>query len=355
MLESIAIDNFRCIATAALEFDARATGIIGANAAGKTSLLEAIFYLAHGRSFRSAVRAELIRNQASSARVIATLRRSEEGRTIVAGAEFDEVTSQVRLEAQPAALWKVAQVLPTQIIDPSVHRILEEGSVRRRRLMDWGVFHVKPPFIAQWRRYQRALAQRNAALRSGADQASIEPWTEALIATSEDVHISRMTYLDSLIPIFQRISGELLGSPAELKYRSGWNSELTLPEALRQSGSREWRLKTTLVGPHRADLDIRWGNALARKRVSRGQQKLLAAALILAQIVLRAETQLKPVCLLLDDPAAELDVDNLGKLLNVVAQIPAQLILSSLERTHFKEIPLGKEFHVEQGKFRQML
>ena len=95
--------------------------------------------------------------------------------------------------------------------------------------------------------------------------------------------------------------------------------------------------------------------SLARKRVSRGQQKLLAAALILAQIELASDSKHSPVCLMLDDPAAELDVDNLGKLLKVVARMPAQLVLTSLERNSFQRIQLGQAFHVEQGRFRQVL
>lgn len=354
MLEAITVDNFRCITAANLALDERATGIIGANASGKTSLLEAIYCLAHGRSFRGAVRADLVRRGAKSTRIVATL--SDSHRTVVAGVEFDASgSSETRLNAQSAPAWQFAQAIPTQIIDPSVHRLLEEGSLRRRRLMDWGVFHVKPLFIDEWRRYQRALAQRNAALKAGASAANLGAWTEALVTHSHAVHASRSQYIEQLIPSFRLVSADLLGEPAELFYRRGWNDGLQLLEAVNQSRGRELRQKTTVVGPHRADLDIRWGDASARQRVSRGQQKLLAAALILAQIELRSRTAASPVCLMLDDPAAELDVDNLGKLLKAVAGIPAQLILTSLEEVRFNGIQLGRTFHVEQGRFRQVI
>ena len=126
------------------------------------------------------------------------------------------------------------------------------------------------------------------------------PWTEALVRASASVDQSRADYVRELAPVFQSISERLLGSPATILYRRGWNRELTFAEAIRESSSRELRQKTTVVGPHRADLEIQWSDVLARRRVSRGQQKLLASALILAQISLRARSS---ACLLYTSPS----------------------------------------------------
>ena len=115
-------------------------------------------------------------------------------------------------------------------------------------------------------------------------------------------------------------------------------------------------MTTTTVGAHRADLVIRVDGVLARDRVSRGQQKVLASALILGQIrALARLTGQSETCLLLDDPAAELDVDKLGKLLQAIEQIPAQLIVSSVTETGLRGIEIGRKFHVEQGRFTPML
>jgi DNA replication and repair protein RecF len=354
VLTSLTIDSFRCIQSAELSFDARATGIHGANASGKTSLLEAIFFLSHGRSFRSSVRTELIAAGAKVLRVVASLQLQSD-RSVMAGVEVDGTATQLRLGGQSSTASQIARVLPVQVIDPSVHRILEEGSARRRRLIDWGVFHVKPQFLESWRKYQRVLAQRNALILSNVDDSALQVWNESLVSSAAAVQSHRDGYVQFLTPRFEELASELLELPVTIRYRQGWPADISLEAALEQSRPRERRQRTTVVGPHRADVAIEVDGVIARKRVSRGQQKLLAAALILAQIQLRAASEKLPVCLLLDDPAAELDVDNLGKLLRVVEQTPAQVIMTSLVETRFPQLPIGRSFHVEQGRFRQVI
>jgi DNA replication and repair protein RecF len=250
----------------------------------------------------------------------------------------------------------LSQELPVQIIDPSVHRLIEEGSTRRRRLMDWGVFHVKQEFVVPWRRYQRALMQRNAAVRTGGQIGETEPWSSELQQTAQVIDELRSRYVAELQPMFESVSMDLLGFPAELVYHRGWAADTTLGEALRSSAARESRLRTTVVGAHRADLEFRIEGRLARDRVSRGQQKMIAVAFVLAQIALKARTPgIAETCLLLDDPAAELDVDNLGKLLKLLEKVPAQLVITALHQDGLKGVPIGRVFHVEQGNFSSML
>ena len=353
MLASLAIDHFRCISAAEIQFDSRVTAIHGPNASGKTSLLEAIFFLSHGRSFRSPVRSELISGGADRLRLVSSLRDADVN--TVAGLEFDGTQLQLRLAGQAAAAWQLARALPVQVIDPSVHRILEEGSARRRRLIDWGVFHVKPHFLDSWRRYQRVLAQRNALLQKSASDTELSVWDSALVNAAAPVHLDRLSYIELLTPRFERLGTELLSRPVTLRYRSGWTSDTEFSVAFAASRVRERRQRTTIVGPHRSDVSIAVDGTAAKKHVSRGQQKLLASALILAQIELRAETAPSPVCLLLDDPAAELDQDNLGKLLRVIERMPAQIVVTSLVEPTFTQLPVGRSFHVEQGKFRQVI
>ncbi|MET0499541.1 MAG: DNA replication and repair protein RecF [Steroidobacteraceae bacterium] len=352
-MASLSINHFRCISAAEISFDSRVTAIHGPNASGKTSLLEAIFFLSHGRSFRSPVRAELISTASDRLRLVASLLESDT--SSVAGLEFAGSEMQLRLGGRPAQAWQLARALPVQVIDPSVHRILEEGSARRRRLIDWGVFHVKHQFLDGWRKYQRVLAQRNALLQKAASDGELQVWDAALVAASIAVHRDRLDYIQLLTPRFEQLGTELLTRPVTIRYRQGWSSDEEFADALATSRVRERRQRTTVVGPHRSDVSIEVDGAIAKKHVSRGQQKLLASALILAQIELRAEAAPSPVCLLLDDPAAELDADNLGKLLRVIERMPAQIIVTSLVEPTFAQLPVGRSFHVEQGKFRQVI
>jgi DNA replication and repair protein RecF len=354
VLSAIEIENFRCIKTAKLDFDPRSTGIIGDNASGKTSLLEAIYFLSHGRSFRTNRREKLLRDGSDYFRLVARLEVSRG--SLVAGIEYANEQTRAHLAGQGVSgVADIAQVLPVQVIDPGVHRLIEEGSSRRRRLMDWGVFHVKHEFLPLWRRYQRALQQRNAALRHEDATEMVSAWETELCASGAAVDQLRSTYAGELEPYFARIAARLLGTTARFAYRRGWPADFDLASALRDARSRDLRLRTTTVGPHRADLTFIVDDEPARDRVSRGQQKVLAAAFVLAQLARRAADQLPLACLMLDDPAAELDVDNLGKLLAVIAEIPSQLVVTSVHERGLQGLPLARKFHVKQGEFASML
>lgn len=354
MLAEAEITNFRCIRSARLEFDRAGTGILGSNASGKTSLLEAIFFLGHGRSFRTNVRDKLVTTGSSYFRVVAKIDSSRG--LITAGTEYVDGETRTRLAGEGVSgVSQIAEIVPIQLIDPGVHRLIEEGSARRRRLLDWGVFHVKHDFLHGWRRYQRALSQRNAALRGGESPEVLFAWEHELNQYGVDIDRARAAYTEALIPHFEAIAVPLLGESATLTYRRGWPMDLGLQEALLAARTHDQRVKTTTLGPHRADLAFKVAGASARDRVSRGQQKMLAAAFILSQTRLRAETALVPTCLLLDDPAAELDVDNLGKLLKVIDSIPSQLIVTSVSEGGLSGMNIARRFHVEQGVFAPML
>jgi DNA replication and repair protein RecF len=328
---------------------------VGPNASGKTSLLEAIYFLAHGRSFRTSTRARMLGSHDASFRIVGAL--SPNPQPTFAGVEYAGGSLRVRLGGQElSGISAVTRELPVQIVDPSIHRLIEEGSSRRRRLLDWGVFHVEQNFLSPWRRYQRALSQRNAALRSGMDLRILASWTEELSTSALEIDAQRSAYVSILRPVFMELASSLLGSSVELEYLRGWSSDRTFEAVLASSEVRDRRLKTTTAGPHRADLTFKIDGTPARDRVSRGQQKMLAVALILAQVRLRAERHPVPLsCLLLDDPAAELDVDNLGKVLSVLAKLPTQLVITSLSQQGLRGMEVGRMFHVEQGRVRQML
>ena len=351
MLTAIEIENFRCIRSARLELDPRATGIVGENGSGKTSLLESIYFLAHGRSFRTNQREKLLPPQAEFLRVVGRI-QTQRG-LLVAGIEYSGQGTRANLAGHGVSgIAEIAEILPVQVIDPGVHRLIEEGSARRRRLLDWGVFHVKHEFLDVWRRYQRALQQRNATLRSNGEEQQLTAWERELTTAGHRVDELRAEYAAQLLPYFVSVADQLLGAQgARFTYRRGWAADHDLGQALVESRPRDQRLRTTTVGAHRADVSFFFEGASARDRVSRGQQKLLAAAFILGQLTFQAAQGAPPACLMLDDPAAELDVDNLGKLLAAVVRIPTQLVITSVHESGLEGVKLGRKFHVKQGNF----
>lgn len=353
-LASIEIQDFRCIEHGQLELDPRCNVISGANASGKTSLLEACFLLGSGHSFRTRQTAPLVRYSANSFLVTGKvdLSRGLEALGVQGFADskiFKVAGSIVRGAAE------LAMRLPVQAIEPEVHRLIEDGPNRRRQFLDWGVFHVEPQFHAAWQRYSRALRQRNAALRSKEQRsAEIELWDAELIEHGSRIAAMRESYTTALEPLVAQLGRELLDKEVRVEHAKGWHRDLEFGNALAMARARDLKFRTTTVGPHRADLRVEVEGHHAREQVSRGQQKLLACVLLLAQQIQRASLGLPATCLLLDDPAAELDVDNLWKLLGVVQTIPVQLVITTLSQQHLPQLPPHRLFHVEHGRVRQV-
>ena len=344
-------EQFRCLASVELELDPGANVFVGPNASGKISLLEAAFFLGRGRSFRSRRLDALIRH-GEEAFVLAG--RSSGGvAPVMLGVRARRHGTEFHVGGAAASgVAMLAEQFPAQVIDPEIHKLLEEGPGRRRRFLDWGVFHVEPAFLATWRRYHLALKQRNAALKQGREDRDLAAWEQALAASGEELVRQRERYLARLREPLCAIGGALLGSPIALIHSRGWDEKWSLQEALEADRGRDRRYRATQSGPHRGDATVEVGGRAAKDRVSRGQQKLVAAGLMLAQLQIQEQERPGHSALLLDDPAAELDPENLARLMAVVRTLPAQLWVTSL-RGDIPGLPQrGRMFHVEQGTIR---
>ena len=355
-LDSVGIEDFRCIERAELSLHDRCNLISGENASGKTSLLEAIFVLGRGRSFRTAKAETLIRHGSAAFQLTARIRGEGSSRPL--GLRLGKDGIEARYSGRPVTgLAELATILPAQAIDPEVHRLIEGGPQERRRFLDWGVFHVEPNFVEHWRRYQRALRQRNAALKVSAVPAVIKAWDPELIEAGELVAASRARYVQALAPHVAATAERLLGLPLDIALHQGWSAEHSLQESIEASWARDRERAVTHVGPHRADVGVRFAGAPARDRISRGQQKLAAAALLLGQLRCDAELGSSVAALLVDDPAAELDAGNLERLLKEVVSLPAQLFVTALDPSNpaLVNLPAGHRFHVEHGSVTRLI
>lgn len=356
ILESLGVEDFRCVAKAELALHARCNLISGENASGKTTLLEAMFFLGRGRSFRTPQAETLVRS--GSAEFLLTSRIQSGGRSQPLGMRYSKAGIEARYGGRPVGgLAELATVLPAQAIDPEVHRLVEGGPSERRRYLDWGVFHVEPGFIGHWRRYQRALKQRNAALRAEQPERLVRVWDTELADSGEHVAALRQAYVDRLGPHVARVGERLLDAPVEIVLHRGWAADRPLAESLEIAWTRDRARGLTHSGPHRADLAVRFEGALARDRVSRGQQKLAASSLLLGQLRCDAELGSEVALLLVDDPAAELDEGHLRGLLQEVSDVSAQLVVTALDPGNpaLASLPSGHRFHVEHGEVTRLL
>ncbi len=345
-------NNFRCLTSVALEADSQYNLIHGQNASGKTSILEAIAYLGRGKSFRGASPEELVRHGEKEFLLLGKV--ETKARLASVGVRNSKEGLEVKIDGdRETSAAVLVELLPLQVIDPEVHNLVAGGPEQRRRYLDWIAFHVERAYPEYWRRFRRALKQRNAALRDGAGRSSIAVWDREFLDAAAAVDQTRRRVLDITRASLEETGAALLGSSVGFEYRQGWAAEQTLEEALAGGWKKDCLSATTQAGPQRAELRLIYDERRAKRLVSRGQQKLLASTMILAATAVVQTALERPLLLLLDDPAAELDEEALAGLLNGVFSLGSQIIATALdpETLRFPEQPAV--FHVEQGVLRK--
>jgi DNA replication and repair protein RecF len=347
-LASLRISGVRSLKEADLEFGPGLNLVYGANGSGKTSLLESIFLLGRGRSFRTRHTEQLICRGSSSLQIFG--QTTDPAHRI--GFEYRRDESYTaRLDGEDVrSLAELPGAFFVEVIDPEVHRLVEGAPGERRRWLDWGVFHVEPAFLDSWVRFSRALRQRNAALKQGQDPRT---WDGEVAVHGEQVARQRSLWFETIKPFLNETIHRLARLDVELSYFRGWSAERTLAEALDEGVERDRSRGSTQVGPQRADVHLRVGGKAARESLSRGQQKLVAAAMVLALLRRLREQQATPPTLLLDDPAAELDAHRLASLVQTVTELECQLVITSLDPELQVFGQPERVFHVEQGVLKR--
>ena len=352
-LSRVRITTLRCLREVELDLHPRRNYVFGPNGAGKTSLLEGIFVLGRGRSFRTRQMRRLVQHGAEGFAVFGEVVTDRATRRLGVGYRAGRLEK--KIDGEPATgMAQLAELLPVHAIDPTMHALVEGGPSERRRFLDWGVFHVEPRYLEEWKRYRRVLSQRNSALKRAASGAELRPWSMALAEAGAAVDESRARYLARLAPLVADFGQRLLARPLSLDYRRGWPTEQPFGDALAAVELHDRETGSTERGPHRAEVVLRLDERRVQDEASRGQQKLTAAALILAQVALEASTGRDRSTLVVDDPAAELDGESLERLLAALVDLPAQLIFTALTPGHLPPEPAHPVFHVERGEVRTL-
>lgn len=355
-LSQLWVENFRNLQTVELTPAAGINVIFGDNAAGKTSLLEAIHFLGRARSFRTTKREQLIRRGAEALLVRATV-TDQLGIAARVGVQRSADVTRVRIDGEDVrSLSTLARWFPVQVINAESQRLLQDGPKVRRSFVNWSVFHVEQDYYGHWRRYERALKQRNAALRLG-DARMARALEPELVLAGEAITQLRRSFVDRLWAAAQPLLERWL--PEEelsVAYRPGWAGERSLAEAFEEGRTRELESGHSLYGPQRADVMVRSAGMEAQHRLSRGQQKLLSIALLLADAALLKDQGRQREILLIDDLPAELDLNRREQVLEVLQQVEAQAFVTCTDRD---AIPLragqAKWFHVEHGVYHEVI
>jgi DNA replication and repair protein RecF len=358
-LTSLDIIGFRNLEPLTLECSAELNVIIGANAAGKTSFLEAIYFLSRGRSFRTPRMRDMIRHSERSLQIVARVQGRYGSRPVVAGVAYDGVRSNARLDGEATrSLAQLTACVPVLLLNPDSHRLLDDGPRQRRRFLDWGLFHAEARFWNIWRRYQTALRQRNAALRTHQPQRILSAWDGELVTAAEQLDKLRQKFCQVLTLELQPLIDALLGSQSvNIEYQRGWSRERSLAEILHDEVMADRRQGHTRLGPHRADFKIFIDGESTAQRLSRGQQKLLVIALILTQARLYRLRHEYPCILLIDDLPAELDPDNRDRVIDCLTTQSIQLFITSINDMILKSAawPDCRLFQMTHGHIQEVL
>ncbi len=340
------IHALRNINSATLQTDPGINLILGPNASGKTSLLEAIYLLGRGQSFRTTRLVEITKKDAGE--MIVSGHVSLNGRTIPIGLGINQGEKQIRLDGRPIqSRADLLQTFPLQLIHPEFYDLLEGSPKSRRQFLDWGVYYSEPDYLPTWRQYQRALNQRNALLKSG-DQSTLPFWTQELVKYGKILSQHRMNYLTSLQDPFAIMARQLgMEGVFELKYLQGWPQGKDLETALDNDLQRDQKYGFTHSGPHRDDFTIIWQKQPIRNFFSRGQMKLIVNTLVIAQ----ANLTQTPCCLLMDDFGSELDQENQALLTNLLVNLKEQIFITATHSTTLNSIIkyAGQVFHIAEG------
>lgn len=328
--------------------------LIGANGSGKSSVLEALHVMAYGRSFRGRVRDGLVRNGAEAIEVFVEWVEAG-GRVRRAGLRHHGQAWEGRLDGAPLAqLGDLCAALAVVTFEPGSHALVMGAAEARRRFLDWGLFHVEPEFLVLWRRYGRALRQRNALLKGRQRDGQLDAWEHELDQAGTSLSQHRDAYLQQLQPYLAETAQALFPEAGEtrLRFQPGWRrDELSLADALLLARERDLATGFTSVGPHRADWRIVQSAIPGREALSRGQAKLTALAALLAQAEHQAARRGDWPVVALDDLASELDRPHQQLVLRRLRDYGAQVLVTGTEAP----TGLGAEttglsvFHVERG------
>lgn len=349
-LISLEIQNFRNLLEADVYPDEGLNLIIGDNGSGKSSLLESIFFLGTGRSFRTSKPRELI-NFASESLFLGGTIKKNNGVTNQIGIGIGRDFMKVKINGSANRFRSsLAQIIPIQIINPASFDLIEGGPKYRRQFLDYGLFHVEPSFLGLWRKYNRALQQRNVVLKLR-NEKELVPWNRQLVDSGVHLTELRKQYFEKYSEFVKKILGDFLPfQNVELIYNNGWRKQHTFASAIAAEQKKDIEMGFTGSGPHRADFLISVQEREAKRFLSRGQIKILIIAIKLAQLKLFKSIVSNSACILVDDLASELGNEYRHRVMEILLGLNSQVFITAISDSVFdKDISKKKVFHVEHG------
>lgn len=351
-LSGLTIRNVRNITNSTIVADKGINVLIGENAAGKTTFLESIDILSRGRSFRTNRVADLVLKGSDGLYVGGVVGDEKTKLEIKKGGGGTKIFLNGR-EAKKQS--EITEKIAVQCIHPASHLIIDGPPSERRSFVDWGLFHVEPPYKVSWTAYSKALKQRNEALKRAPSEA--DAWEDKLVSEGNVIDEMRKEYVKKVRNHFELIRPQILPEiPLSMEYQQGWPEEISLSEAIKKTKKTDQERGSTQYGPHHADLALRINGEDAQRIISRGQQKILANIMLIAQAKDFYDKRQDPSIILVDELSAELTLEMQEKVLERLIETGSQIFISALYDSILADILSetgAKMFHVEHGEIAE--
>jgi len=319
--------------------------LLGDNAQGKTNILEAIYLLATLRSFRGVGGAQMVRHGQKGYFVSATVSSQAEHEIKM---YWSPEQRKLSLDAQPVRkLGDYLGVVRAVVFCTEDLQLVKGAARMRRRFLDLLLAHTRAAYLPLLQRYARALRSRNVLLRQRClDESALEGFTRELIEAGQQI----MSFRRELFPPVAGLAREAYAhvarsaEPLELEYQPSVRHDFAVE--LARNRARELAFRSTLIGPHRDELQLRLDGKSAAKFASEGQKRSIAIALKLAQAEYLAGLHGVPPILLIDDVMGELDAKRRAAflpLLNRAQHARSQVFMTCTEENWPQE--LGRDLH----------
>ena len=354
-LSRLIINHFRNLTAVDLELSHGFNFLIGENGSGKTSLLEAIFYLGHGRSFKSHISNRIIHYDHDHFVLHGKIDEAKHQWSVgLQKSRSGDTTLKINGE-DGKRLSDLAHLLPMQVITPEGLTLLNGGPSYRRAFLDWGLFHQYPEFYAHWNNLRRLLKQRNAALTQVRTYQELKHWDIELAKLANRVSELRAEYANALRPEIEKTCQFFLPELViSVSFHRGWEKEREYSDILAESFERDRAVGYTMVGPQKADFRFRANGLPVEDVLSRGQLKLLMCALRLAQGEYLIAQKQRQCLFLIDDFASELDPTKRALLAERLRQSGSQVFVTAitqdqLNQMQWQDHPDDRLFSVNQG------
>ena len=361
IISRLDLSSFRNFSQTSLSLSPKLNLFVGKNGSGKSSLIEAFYFLGFGRSFRTNKLNSVVQNDTDKFSLFAVAQEKDSSEIDMKVGVSRSVSGDFVCQIdgnRGKRLSELVSHFPIQLFTPQSTDLIIGTPKDRRKFLDWGVFHVEHSFRMITRQYSQVLKHRNALLKNDkTNPAEFTVWDRRLIEFGMGLTEFRKCYLDTLKPVFDSVLKEFLPEfEIQIEYNQGWNREKDFETALVSKFQYDGLTGTTSVGPHKADLKFKIGRLDASEVLSRGQLRMAVAAMQLAQTMTYNSQTNNTSIFLLDDLGAELDENKRELFLDKLVSTQAQVLVTAIDFDQLKftkKYDNKKMFHVEHGSVKE--